>query len=113
MEGRVMIGRGIILNAFLLIPLPNIPLPNFLELGCGWLAICENQSFSTKFVRGIMVRGMRGSEIILRSPFPIPLTIIPLTPLRFSVFQAHHRLGCGSAALGFLIVCSCVPIQRW
>ena len=81
MEGRVMIGRGIILNAFLLIPLPNIPLPNFLELGCGWLAICENQSFSTKFVRGIMVRGMMGNGLILRAPFPIPLTLISLTKI--------------------------------
>jgi hypothetical protein len=30
-HGKGMVGRGIILKAFLLIPLPN-----FLELGCGW-----------------------------------------------------------------------------
>jgi hypothetical protein len=71
--------------------------PNWVAAG---LAICEDQSFPTKFVRAIMVRGMRGSEIILRSPFPIPLTIIPLTPLLFFVFHAHHRFGCDSAALG-------------
>jgi hypothetical protein len=34
-ECRAMQGRGIILKAFLLIPLSNIPLPNFPDLGCG------------------------------------------------------------------------------
>jgi hypothetical protein len=65
-----------------------------------------------------MVRGMIGSEIISRSPFPIPLTIIPLTPLRFFVFHTRHRLGCGSAALGLmahsvlLIVADLSPVLR-
>jgi hypothetical protein len=42
-------------------------------------AIYQNQSFSTKFARGIMVTGMIGSSMTLRVPFPISLTIIPLT----------------------------------
>jgi hypothetical protein len=32
-------------------------------------------------VRGIMVRGMMGNGLILRAPFPIPLTLISLTKI--------------------------------